>query len=175
MTFQSIRNLFLVSLLVTQTLNAQTQLPASGSSALQQGSQDRKPNSSSSNGDGSAAEKTPMADPLLNLLVNKGLLTTEEARAVLSEDPAIQRNRLAILLRDKGVISAAEFEQLRGPASNSSDVGAVVTTPNQTSVAETTPGPRVAPQKPAAPTVIAAIAPIRLLPIDPPQREGLIP
>ncbi|HZE71537.1 MAG TPA: hypothetical protein VE135_18690 [Pyrinomonadaceae bacterium] len=176
MTFQSIRNLFLVSLLVTQTLNAQTQLPASGSSALQQGSQDKKPNNSSSNGDGSAAEKTPMPDPLLNLLVNKGLLTTEEARAVLSEDPANQRNRLAILLKDKGVISEAEFEQLRGPALNSVAVGAVVTAPTQASMAETTAtGPRATPQKPAAPTVIAAVAPLRLLPIDPPKREGLIP
>jgi len=38
-----------------------------------------------------------------------------------------------------------------------------------------TPGPSTALPKPPAPSVIAAVAPIRLLPIEAPQREGLIP
>ena len=172
MTFQSIRTLMLVSLLFGQAVQAQTQLRASGSSALQQpGSQDNQPNGPSGNGEGSSTEKV-IPDPLLNLLVSKGLLSTEEVRVILSRDPASQRDLLAALLKDKGVISAAEFELLRTPASNSSNVAGSVTS---TERAETSAAPSAAPQKPPAPSFIAAVAPIRLLPIEPPQREGLIP
>src|SRR5882672_1226912 len=67
---------------------------------------------------GSKAQSTtvpaPAGDPLLRLLVSKGLLTTEEAGVVLSSGtPAQQRDRLAILLKDKGLISNAEFDALK--------------------------------------------------------------
>ena len=53
-------------------------------------------------------------DPLLKLLITKGLLTNEDAESVVSAgDVTKQRQRLAMLLRDKGVISAAEFEALQ--------------------------------------------------------------
>jgi hypothetical protein len=173
MNFQSIRNLFLVSLLVGQTVPAQTQQPANGSSASQQqDSQDRKPEGSSGNGAGAANEKASTPDPLLNLLVNKGLLTTEEAGNVLAAPNAeSQRDRLATLLKDKGLISAEELEKLRPVASNSTNSASAVAQPERTSA----PVNSTAPRKPPAPTVIAAVAPIRLLPIDTPQREGLIP
>src|SRR5215207_1663820 len=65
--------------------------------------------------------KTPTADPspsvtdpLVRVLIAKGLLTTEEARAVGgAATPAEQRDRLASLLRDKGLISPAEYEAVR--------------------------------------------------------------
>src|SRR5258705_7078658 len=120
MTFRSIHNLILVSLLVAQTVHAQIQVPASGSSALQeQGSQDKKIDRSSVNGDGSTTEKASIPDPLFSLLVSKGLLTTEEARVVLSGDPANQSDRLATLLRNKELISAVEFDELRQRTPNS--------------------------------------------------------
>jgi hypothetical protein len=172
MNFQSIRTLILISLLFGQAVQAQTR--ASGSSALQQqGSQDKQPNGSSGNGDGSSTDKL-IADPLLSLLVNKGLLTTEEARMILSRDPASQRDLLATLLKDKGVISVAEFDQLRTPAANS-NVAGVMASAGQAGAAETSSGQPPPRQKTPAPSFIAAVAPIRLLPIEPPQREGLIP
>lgn len=56
-------------------------------------------------------------DPLVTLLINKGLLTKEDAQTILAAgDVTQQRDRLAVLLKDKGLISATEFEALRGPA-----------------------------------------------------------
>jgi hypothetical protein len=119
-------------------------------------------------------------DPLVRVLVTKGVLTPEEARAIVTNaSPAEQRDRLATLLRDKGVISAAEFEEVRAnpPAGSSKNV-AVMTADYKPAISEprastpaTAPG---APQTPP-PTVIPAVAPVRLLGIDAPKREGLIP
>ena len=69
------------------------------------------------------AQTDNSSDPLVRVLVTKGVLTPEEARAIVTNaSPAEQRDRLATLLRDKGVISAAEFEAVRAnaPAPNAS-------------------------------------------------------
>ena len=117
---------------------------------------------------------TSTDDPLLKLLVNKGLLTNEDAASILSAgDATQQRQRLATLLRDKGVISAAEFESLQPPAPSTAIAIEPVNTATGEKVAAVVTPPRR--QTPAAPTVIAAVAPTRLLPIDVPKREGLIP
>lgn len=116
-------------------------------------------------------------DPLLKLLVSKGLVTSTEAESVVSAgDPAKQRDRLAALLQEKGLISAEELASLQPTAqvavSNSASpagerVAAVSTKPGAASAP--------APQQPSPLRVIAAVAPTRLLPIDAPAREGLIP
>ena len=65
--------------------------------------------------DGSVAnqENTEYSDPLLKLLVDKRLLTTEEGRSIVnSGDPQGQRDRLAALLKDKGLISADELNSI---------------------------------------------------------------
>src|SRR6185503_783899 len=113
------------------------------------------------------AQDNNSTDPLVRILVTKGVITTDEARVITTNaSPAEQRDRLAILLRDKGVISAAEFESTR----TNSNV-AVVTADYKPSVSEQ---PAPAPQATPPPT-IAAVAPVRLLGIDAPKREGLIP
>lgn len=59
------------------------------------------------------AQQESASDPLVRVLVTKGVLTSEEARGITAAaTPAEQRDRLAALLRDKGVISAAEFEAI---------------------------------------------------------------
>ena len=60
--------------------------------------------------------KAQTQDPLVTLLINKGLITKEDAQTMLSTGDVAQRDRLAALLRDKGLISATEFEALRGSA-----------------------------------------------------------
>jgi hypothetical protein len=126
------------------------------------------------------AANAPIEDPLLRLLVSKGLLTTEEAGVVLSAGtPATQRDRLALLLKDKGLISAAELDALRAsaaappaPDGNAVNVNAI----SSGSSGSTARAPSTSSQKSAtAPSVIAAVAPVRLLPIEPQAREGLIP
>jgi hypothetical protein len=125
----------------------------------------------------SAEKATAVGDPLLRVLVTKGVLTADEARAIVNVgNPGEQRDRRAALLRDKGLLSEAEFEALRAetPAagSNSSSGGA-----NRAAAVAEKAMPAKAdqaakPQNPsAAPSVIAAIVPVRLLPIDPPNAK----
>jgi len=117
------------------------------------------------------AQDPSSPDPLVRVLVTKGVLTAEEARAIITNaSPAEQRDRLATLLRDKGVISSAEFEQVRGNAPAANANVALMTADYKPTNAEK---PAPAPQ--ATPTTIAAVAPVRLLGLDPPKREGLIP
>ncbi|HEY6660228.1 MAG TPA: hypothetical protein VI031_03765 [Pyrinomonadaceae bacterium] len=118
------------------------------------------------------AQSDNSTDPLVRILVTKGVLTTEEARGIVTNaSPAEQRDRLAVLLRDKGVISAAEFEATRANTPTTNTAVALVTADYKTSSSEP---PAAAPQS-SPPPVIAAVAPVRLLGIDAPKREGLIP
>lgn len=113
------------------------------------------------------AQDNNSTDPLVRILVTKGVITADEARVIVTNaSPAEQRDRLAVILRDKGVISAAEFEATRtsGPA--------MVTADYKTSIPEQPPA---AAAQASPPPVIAAVAPVRLLGIDAPKREGLIP
>jgi hypothetical protein len=116
-------------------------------------------------------------------LVSKGLVTSAEAESVTSAgDPAKQRDRLAALLKQKGLISAEEFASLqpasealaRNDASASGDRAAARdgAASGERTAAAAAPA---LPQQPSPPRVIAAVAPTRLLPIDAPKREGLIP
>ncbi|HJP95141.1 MAG TPA: hypothetical protein VJ875_24485 [Pyrinomonadaceae bacterium] len=117
-----------------------------------------------------SAQTDSSTDPLVRLLEEKGVLTATEARTITENaSPKEQRDRLAALLRDKGVISSAEFETLQPtPAS-----AAVKTITAEYKVPESNK-PAAEPQ-PSPPSVIAAVAPVRLLGIDTPKREGLIP
>ena len=109
------------------------------------------------------------SDPLVRVLQAKGILTETEARAITTNaSPAEQKERLAALLRDKGIISAAEFEAVRTPAT-SPEIKTI------TADYKTSPPPPVSAQPQPTPAVIAAVAPVRLLGIDVPKREGLIP
>jgi len=111
-------------------------------------------------------------DPLVRVLLTKGVLTVEEARLItVNASPTEQRDRLATLLRDKGVISSAEFEAVRAVAPAANTRFPTMNADYKTTVPES---PKAQP-KPTPPPVIAAVAPVRLLGIDAPKREGLIP
>jgi len=119
---------------------------------------------------------TPTPDPLLQLLVSKGVLNAEEARS-LNGTPAQQRARLLDLLRQKGVLSAADYESLTTPPASAQVAPNLIasTSPILPAALATNPAPEPQPAKPAAPTVVAAVAPLRVLPLDPPVKDGLIP
>ena len=189
---RSIRILFLIGLLVAQPALAQSGAqanPVNGNQELTRGtkgsheqgrdSKEEKRDRSVGTSEGSTADRAPIADALLRLLVNKGVLTPEDARGILStSDPNQQRDRLATLLKDKGLISGAEFAALQAAAPDTSSPGRKEATAEASSsgrvgaTAGTGPGKN---QDPSKPSVIPAAAPIRLLPIDPSKREGLIP
>ncbi len=115
------------------------------------------------------SQSADTGDPLVRVLQTKGILTEAEVRAItINASPAEQRDRLAALLRDKGVISATEFDALHTTAAT--PVVKTITAEYKTSSAEP-----VAPKPQPTPAVIAAIAPVRLMGIESPKREGLIP
>ena len=108
-------------------------------------------------------------DPLVRVLQAKGILNESEVRSITENATATeQRDRLAALLKDKGVISSAEFEAVR---TNTSSISVKTITADYR---EATLSSTARPQ-PTPPKVIAAVAPTRLLGIDVPKREGLIP
>ncbi len=116
------------------------------------------------------AQTENTADPLIRILQAKGVLTDDEARSITAgASLAEQRDRLAALLRDKGVISSSEFDAVR--TTTASPETKTITADYKP--APSTPAPPPPQTTPAK--AIAAVAPVRLLGIDTPKREGLIP
>jgi len=116
-------------------------------------------------------------DPLLQLLVAKGVLNADEAKS-LGVTPAEQKAKLLELLRQKGILSAADYEALTAASASAQvDRNLVASTtpilPALSTQGQKEPGPINVPPPPAAPTVVAAIAPLRVLPVDPPKKDGL--
>ncbi len=128
-------------------------------------------------------EATPDAaivDPLVRVLVSKGILNNAEAISLGgSGTPIERRERLAELLLNKGVITRGEFEALRPEAP------VIVQAPQTPGTALNPSAPAPAPTTVSAPAtpapaatqapVIAVAAPIRVLQSDPIKRDGLIP
>ncbi|MGA9526867.1 MAG: hypothetical protein WBS24_01995 [Terriglobales bacterium] len=114
-------------------------------------------------------------DPLLQLLVAKGVLNADEAKS-LGGTPAEQRAKLLALLRAKGILSATDYEDLTMPSASEQVAPNLVasTTPIlPAAVMQKEPGPVTTPPPVAPPAVVAAIAPLRVLPVDPPKKDGL--
>jgi len=115
------------------------------------------------------------ADPLLQLLVSKGVLNADEAKS-LTGTPSEQRTRLLELLRQKGILSASDYEAL-APASAQVASNLVASTtpilPGSNLVQSATP--KDAPATPPPPTIIPAFTPVRALPIDVGKQGGMIP
>lgn len=99
---------------------------------------------------------------LLGVLVMKGVLAPAEAKSIESAPPGAEFQALVDALARKGVVSANDL--------------AVVATPVPAASPAPAPVPQVATAKeakPAGPTVVAAINPLRVLPVDPPTKDGL--
>jgi hypothetical protein len=124
----------------------------------------------------------PAANPLVRLLQVKGILTEEEVKRInQARSPADADQQLAKLLVTKGVITQADYDRTYAVA----EVVSVSTAP--TSTASVIPavyrvpvgnGVSAAPARtppPEGPTVIPAVTPVRVLPIDVPKQGGLIP
>lgn len=117
---------------------------------------------------------------LLGVLVMKGVLAPAEANAIRNAAPQAEFQMLVDVLKQKGVLSAEDMTA----ASSSSAVASPA--PQPAPVASAAPASPLmvqappqaiapAPIKPPAPTVASAVTPLRVLPLDPPVREGLVP
>jgi hypothetical protein len=118
----------------------------------------------------------PNADPLIQVLVSKGILTANEANALAQGNPAEQHARLIDLLRNKGVISSEEAQNLAGPPASAQVSGMLVaSTAPMVPAAAATPVPEPQATKPEAPKVVPAVTPLRVLQLEPSLPSGMIP
>jgi hypothetical protein len=116
---------------------------------------------------------SPVAqDPLVRVLVEKGVISSDEARFIGTGTN--QREKLLYLLKEKGVLSNADLDQLT-PVSTGFQPAATYQPAVLTTVASTPQAQKPAEAKPPAPTFIPAVAPIRVLQLEPSKKEGLIP
>lgn len=97
---------------------------------------------------------------LLGVLVMKGVLAPNEANSIRNAAPTAQFQALVEALSQKGLVSAQDLSAIS------------VATPDAALIDQAA---AAAPGKPAGPTVIPAVAPVRVLPLDAPVKDGLIP
>ena len=110
-------------------------------------------------------------DPLIKILLSKGLITLAEAQALAANtSSAGQRDALAALLLSKGIISAAELNTI-SPNNSPAPTTVNASLKTDSTVVKTTP----AAVAQTAPAVIPGIAPIRVLQLEGAKRDGLIP
>jgi hypothetical protein len=112
-------------------------------------------------------------DPLVRILVLKGIISAEEAGFIGAGNN--QHEKLRYLLKEKGLLSNADLDEL---AVTPVSTGAQPPATYQPAVLTTTSlsqAQKPAESKPPAPTFIPAVAPLRLLQLDPSKKDGLIP
>jgi hypothetical protein len=130
---------------------------------------------------------------LLGVLVMKGVLAPTEANAIRNANPKAEFQLLVEALSRKGLLTAADLSAATNPAAQpsagqpagSAAIPVAVMETNSTSRAnlESEPSPQAGPPPAAAqgtpppppppPAVVAAIVPLRVLPVDPPKKDGL--
>ncbi|HTW30156.1 MAG TPA: hypothetical protein VMD76_00660 [Candidatus Sulfotelmatobacter sp.] len=109
---------------------------------------------------------------LLGVLVMKGVLTAAEGNAIRDAAPEKEFQLLVDALARKGVVTAADLAPASTGTTAAASAAAVSAVPAVVQVAAQTVA---APAKIAPPAVISAVTPLRVLPVDPPVRDGLIP
>ena len=118
------------------------------------------------------SSSSEQSNPLVNILQKKGLLTSDEVKQIESSVSPQQANeRMAQILFGKGVISADDYRQIAGkapesPAQALQAAVAAVKAPVAPVVSEAKP-------KPSGP--VAAITPIRALPVGVVKHDAAIP
>jgi len=118
-----------------------------------------------------------VVDSLLNLMVSKGVITGAEANSLRTLPPNQQMTPLIELLAKKGVLSQEDMAALAPAASSPAYSSSAEPVAYVESAGESQQNVASAktPPPPPGPAVVSAVAPIRVLPVDPPKREGLVP
>jgi hypothetical protein len=113
------------------------------------------------------------ATALLGVLVMKGVLTPAEAKSIQSAGPGSEIQALVDALARKGVVSASDLAPAPSsePAASPISLSASVATAEVQTAAKPTEEGK--PATPPSPAVVPAVAPLRVLPVDPPVKDGL--
>lgn len=132
----------------------------------------------------------PAPDPLLQLLVSKGILSSSEMNSLATAPANQMREQLLLLLQAKGVLSASDLNSLKTPAIATATATAEVNTLKAPASAAaaiaalSSAGPTLlsdgtadlAPaQAGAGGGVIPAVTPVRVLQVDTSKKESFIP
>lgn len=118
--------------------------------------------------DGPAKKNSSLAE----ILLNKGVITTEEMKQVQAAPTARQSEELlARILMNKGILSRTEFEQIAGESETPASAP-VATQQAPTVQAKPAPPVETIAATPPTPQVIAAIAPIRPFPLGSVSRSA---
>lgn len=110
---------------------------------------------------------------LLGVLVMKGVLSPSEASSIQSAAPAVQVQALLEVLARKGVVNASEVSAINAPPTTTAVAAVATPTDPQQAAGVGAAQALKPPPPPAGPSVVAAIAPLRVLPVDPPKKDGL--
>jgi len=118
-------------------------------------------------------------DPLLRLMVAQGVLNNDDVKALATVPSAELRDRLLLLLlaKNKSTLSAEDINALKNStdsAGTDADSASEASTSSSPAALQSS-GPPQPPKTPPPSGPIPAIAPIRVLQVDPPKREGFIP
>ncbi len=122
-----------------------------------------------------AGPATAVNSTLVDLLVKKGILTSTEASSLRNVSGSAGMEQLLLLLKAKGIVSASEAAEVSTATTESlhslaDDESSTIQSASLTTSQSTQPKP----PEPTRPTVIPAIAPVRVLPLDPPAKDSLI-
>ena len=126
-------------------------------------------------GSPSLGSGTTINSTLVELLIKKGIISTSEANSLKVTSGSAGMEQLLILLKSKGVVSDSELNELRAAGESESHVMYDAGPAPVQSGSLTTSQTQVKPPEPMKPTVIPAIAPVRVLPLDPPAKDALVP
>ena len=116
---------------------------------------------------------------LLQILVSKGILTSSEANSLGAANSAASTQQLLFLLKQKGLLSDSDMASLQGgiPERASDHMTSDIRyTDNLVTATTGQAAGQAAPKEPPpGPTVVPAIAPLRVLPLDAPVKDSMIP
>ena len=113
---------------------------------------------------------------LVDLLVKKGLLTPAEANSLRNTTGSAGMEQLLLLLKSKGFLSDSEASDLKAAAATESMHSLIDSESGSMTTANlSTPQPAQKPAEAPGPSVVPAIAPVRVLPLNPPTKEGIGP
>jgi len=129
------------------------------------------------NAGASAGPGSVINPSLVDLLVKKGILTTTEANSLRNMSGSAGMEQLLMLLKAKGVVNDSEAAELKSAAEADTMHSIIDTESGPLTTASLVAGQatQAKPPEPPGPTVIPAIAPLRVLPIDPPAKDALKP
>lgn len=114
-------------------------------------------------------------DRLVQVLVSKGVLSAEEAHSIAVAPAGEQSDRLAKLLVEKKVLSPEEYSAVTGSALQPTCASLPATAPASPAVPETAVASLRSTSLPAPPSTVPAIAPLRVLQMEPAKKGALLP